>query len=436
MMISPSELLAVIEDIKRVATHTTSDKWSNSDDNEEEEDNPFTPRTYDIDQLHAEDARDKVFVAILKALVIRSNRPSSPKELATCIMKHRFTVLGGATPYATVSSRISQHFKRIFDHSPPRPPILGRVAHERHTRKYFYYVASAAEQQEFMQKVQAGIITQPNTAGNETIKRDQSSCKKKKTRCMVPAIAVESSLSPTPIKCHRTRRAASADAGTKPALTPLSLSASSVCLRSSTRPRRTSYDGGSPLPPTTNYNSPAASNSSSDNDDNPYARKRFRSVKEMVAHAYPRRRQSSRRPSTSSQQSCGSSEGGKWRPSSPVSSSVGDTEGTADRQFVIEEVATPEFMKLPLEGIFDVSTSASSSPPPSLDMVVAKSSGKFALFLFCSRLSFSFFFGMPGFFPRICPHPQTFFSSFLFGKTTRFIFIFIFHFTNYYVGMP
>ncbi|KAJ2763702.1 hypothetical protein IWQ57_005473, partial [Coemansia nantahalensis] len=44
----------------------------------------------------------------------------------------------------------------------------------------------------------------------------------------------------------------------------------------SLRPRRTSYDG-------------ASGGSSSDSESNPYARKRFRSVRSAVAHAYPRR---------------------------------------------------------------------------------------------------------------------------------------------------
>ncbi|RKP36061.1 hypothetical protein BJ085DRAFT_34332, partial [Dimargaris cristalligena] len=80
---------------------------------------------YNLENLHPDDARDKVFVAILKALIFMGNRPSSPKELAHCIMKQKFTILGGNTPYATVSSRISQHFKRAAEHKPPRPPILG-----------------------------------------------------------------------------------------------------------------------------------------------------------------------------------------------------------------------------------------------------------------------------------------------------------------------
>ncbi|KAJ2433322.1 hypothetical protein GGF42_009415, partial [Coemansia sp. RSA 2424] len=97
-MISAPELRSVVDDIKRVA----EGNYDNTSDGEEEEEeagsdgtqNTFGGRAYDIDRLHAEDARDKVFVAILKALVARHNRPSSPKELATCIMKNEFTMLG------------------------------------------------------------------------------------------------------------------------------------------------------------------------------------------------------------------------------------------------------------------------------------------------------------------------------------------------------
>ncbi|PIA17295.1 hypothetical protein COEREDRAFT_96866 [Coemansia reversa NRRL 1564] len=290
-MISPSELRIVIADIKRVAAAADLEPPRFSDD-EDQLENSFVPRAYDIDRLHADDARDKVFVAILKALAVRRNKPSSPRELATCIMKHEFTLLGGATPYATVSSRISQHFKRIFEHAPPRPPILGRVAHEKHTRKYFYYVASASEQDEFQRKVRVGIIpTQLVSSSNTTSGGGNSNTTRKsakKPRCMVPAIAVESDLSPT-AEARRTRRAASADPATlvSPTMRLASRSAShneasrgqnaTGSPRAGLRSRRTSYDG-------------TTANSDSDNDINPYARKRFRSVRSAVAQAYPRRR--------------------------------------------------------------------------------------------------------------------------------------------------
>jgi hypothetical protein len=47
----------------------------------------------------------------------------------------------GSTPYATVSSRISQHFKRVAESRPPREPVLGRHVDERHSRKIHYYLA-------------------------------------------------------------------------------------------------------------------------------------------------------------------------------------------------------------------------------------------------------------------------------------------------------
>ncbi|KAJ1722557.1 hypothetical protein LPJ61_005917, partial [Coemansia biformis] len=285
-MISQSELRAVVDDIKHVAAAADRASEPLSDDDDEQAENTFQPREYAIDRLHADDARDKVFVAILKALAARRNRPSSPKELATCIMKHEFTLLGGATPYATVSSRISQHFKRIFDHSPPRPPILGRVAHEKHTRKYFYYVASALEQDDFQRKVRAGIIplqlvaAGSGPAGPSSASAGSAGCSRrvrpaKKPRCTVPAIAVESDLSPA---CRRPRRAASADptnssprAATRLATRSMPHGDPEQARRNtaptvSSRPRRTSYDGGG-----------AAAASSSDSDANPYARKRFRS---------------------------------------------------------------------------------------------------------------------------------------------------------------
>ncbi|KAJ2449463.1 hypothetical protein EV183_004888, partial [Coemansia sp. RSA 2336] len=292
-MITQAELLAVIQDIKDVAAAADlePDRLSDTNDDDEQSENTFLPRTYDIDRLHADDARDKVFVAILKALAARHNKPSSPKELATCIMKHEFTLLGGATPYATVSSRISQHFKRIFEHSPPRPPILGRVAHEKHTRKYFYYVSSAHEQEEFQRKVRAGIIpTQPVLSTAASTSSSRRSKTAKKPRCMVPAIAVETDLAPT--YSRRTRRAASADTTNSNIHTAMRMASRSashseadghrISNSAAGRTRRTSYNG----------NEAESAESASDSDDNPYARKRFRSVRSVVAHTYPRRRRS------------------------------------------------------------------------------------------------------------------------------------------------
>ncbi|KAJ1673272.1 hypothetical protein EV182_005562, partial [Spiromyces aspiralis] len=84
-----------------------------------------------------------------------NNKPSSPKELSSCIMKNKFAMLGGNTPFATVSSRISQHFKRVHEHNPPRPPVLGKVADENNARKIHYYIASVEERQEYLDRAWA-----------------------------------------------------------------------------------------------------------------------------------------------------------------------------------------------------------------------------------------------------------------------------------------
>lgn len=44
--------------------------------------------------IHPDDAKDKVFTAILKALFRMENKPSSPKELANIIVKHQYATLG------------------------------------------------------------------------------------------------------------------------------------------------------------------------------------------------------------------------------------------------------------------------------------------------------------------------------------------------------
>lgn len=44
--------------------------------------------------IHPDDAKDKVFTAILKALIKMGNKPSSPKELANIIVKHKYATLG------------------------------------------------------------------------------------------------------------------------------------------------------------------------------------------------------------------------------------------------------------------------------------------------------------------------------------------------------
>ncbi|KAG0168874.1 hypothetical protein DFQ28_004369 [Apophysomyces sp. BC1034] len=92
--------------------------------------------------IHPDDAKDKVFTAILKALLKMGNKPSSPKELANVIVKYKYATLGGATPFATVSSRISQHFKRAAEHNPPRPPLLAKHIDQNHSRKINYSLAT------------------------------------------------------------------------------------------------------------------------------------------------------------------------------------------------------------------------------------------------------------------------------------------------------
>ncbi|PVV01207.1 hypothetical protein BB560_004383 [Smittium megazygosporum] len=90
--------------------------------------------------LYPDDARDKVFVAILKALILLDNRPSSPRDLSYTISKFGFAVLGGATPFATVSSRISQHFKRVSGSPFYREPVLGKVFNAENPRKILYKI--------------------------------------------------------------------------------------------------------------------------------------------------------------------------------------------------------------------------------------------------------------------------------------------------------
>lgn len=52
------------------------------------------PLKYALKDIHPDDSKDKVFAAILKALLYLRNKPSSPKELANCIMKNKYTMLG------------------------------------------------------------------------------------------------------------------------------------------------------------------------------------------------------------------------------------------------------------------------------------------------------------------------------------------------------
>ncbi|KAJ3164601.1 hypothetical protein HDU88_005248 [Geranomyces variabilis] len=107
------------------------------------------PAEVNVD-VHPEDHRDKVFMAVMSTLIMNGNRPMTPKELAAFILKYKITTLGGQTPYATVSSRISQHFKRSSEGA--RAPLLGKQAiiePNRKTgattpRKWRYYVDPAS----------------------------------------------------------------------------------------------------------------------------------------------------------------------------------------------------------------------------------------------------------------------------------------------------
>ncbi|KAJ3179784.1 hypothetical protein HDU87_002352 [Geranomyces variabilis] len=107
------------------------------------------PAEVNVD-VHPEDHRDKVFMAVMSTLIMNSNRPMTPRELAAFILKYKITTLGGQTPYATVSSRISQHFKRSTEGA--RAPLLGKQAiiePNRKTvattpRKWRYYVDPAS----------------------------------------------------------------------------------------------------------------------------------------------------------------------------------------------------------------------------------------------------------------------------------------------------
>lgn len=68
---------------------------SNQPQYEDELPTPSTsPLKYALKDVHPDDAKDKVFAAILKALLYLRNKPSSPKELANCIMKNKYTMLG------------------------------------------------------------------------------------------------------------------------------------------------------------------------------------------------------------------------------------------------------------------------------------------------------------------------------------------------------
>ncbi|KAJ3300347.1 hypothetical protein HK104_001765 [Borealophlyctis nickersoniae] len=131
--------------------------------------------------IHPEDAKCTVLLAVIRALIMCGNRPSSPKELAAFILKNRLATLGGQTPYATVSSRISQHFKRSSEGS--RPPILGKqpvIEPNRKTntgvpRKWRYYVDAPGlpigDEDEPIQEIE-GLIGKSMPEIEEVVRRE------------------------------------------------------------------------------------------------------------------------------------------------------------------------------------------------------------------------------------------------------------------------
>ncbi|KAK3846119.1 MAG: hypothetical protein J3R72DRAFT_253774 [Linnemannia gamsii] len=80
--------------------HHSSSSHSNNNSNNSaqyEDELPASskaPLKYALKDIHPDDSKDKVFAAILKALLYLRNKPSSPKELANCIMKNKYTMLG------------------------------------------------------------------------------------------------------------------------------------------------------------------------------------------------------------------------------------------------------------------------------------------------------------------------------------------------------
>ncbi|OMJ30223.1 hypothetical protein AYI69_g240 [Smittium culicis] len=124
-------------------------KASKFDSSNKKKNSTIQEYSFDYKILYPDDSRDKVFIAILKALVLVKNKPCAPKELSNIIIQNNLTVLGGATPYATVSSRISQHFKRVSSSNFPRESILGRVSNSDNPRKILYYLLPQSKKNSF-----------------------------------------------------------------------------------------------------------------------------------------------------------------------------------------------------------------------------------------------------------------------------------------------
>ncbi|KAI9232465.1 MAG: hypothetical protein BYD32DRAFT_162124 [Podila humilis] len=95
------------------------------------------PLKYALKDIHPDDSKDKVFAAILKALLYLRNKPSSPKELANCIMKNKYTMLGYVTHTPSFLSffvfpSIYSYFRCCVHDTRPGCPILShRLSGER-----------------------------------------------------------------------------------------------------------------------------------------------------------------------------------------------------------------------------------------------------------------------------------------------------------------
>ncbi|KAJ3192398.1 hypothetical protein HDU82_003216, partial [Entophlyctis luteolus] len=109
--------------------------------------------------LPADELRDKVLTAIVKAILHSgANIPRTPREITAIIMQNGYAHLGGQTPHATISSRISMHFKKFNESKGRRVPLLGRVLSESNNRRIKYYVL----QLPFVPDDDCSIVMQPD----------------------------------------------------------------------------------------------------------------------------------------------------------------------------------------------------------------------------------------------------------------------------------
>jgi hypothetical protein len=90
---------------------------------------------------HSDDAKDRVFLGIIQVFQMNGNKPSSSREISDFILDNGLLMLGGKTPNATVSSRISQHFKRCKEKN--LPPIIGKLMINNNPRKFKYYLVES-----------------------------------------------------------------------------------------------------------------------------------------------------------------------------------------------------------------------------------------------------------------------------------------------------